>query len=196
MTSQLVPIIQLPRWSPISVLHTTSVIRYTQHKVTYKKRSDEVLSVSFVSVSKQPATTKYSRMSKNVRQQMSLTRADGSAATTVAGKRLQVKELPWSAFLLEKLMVAKIAKKRLAFYATQRSIIVPSKRRHWSLSWPTLLRSVTTKLIYFRPTVILLSQPRLQLPVISWQGSLTLFLNDLSPGFATNFLLPFSSHAS
>jgi len=44
-----------------------------------------MLSVSFVSVSKQPATIKYSRMSKNVRQQMSLTPADGSAATTVAG---------------------------------------------------------------------------------------------------------------
>jgi len=85
MTSQLVPIFQLPRRNPISLLHTTSVIRYIQHNVKYKKRSHEVLSVSFVSVSKQSATSKYRPMSKNVRQQMSLTPADGSAATTVAG---------------------------------------------------------------------------------------------------------------
>jgi hypothetical protein len=65
-------------------------------------------------------------MSKNVRQQMSLTPADGSAANTVAGKRLQVKELPWSTFLLEKLMVAKIAKKRLDSEEYYRVLKTPS----------------------------------------------------------------------
>jgi hypothetical protein len=111
-------------------------------------------------------------------------------------ERLRVKEFPWSTFLLEKLTVANIVKKYLAFYASRRSIIVFTRRRRWSLSWPTLIRSITTELIYSMPIEILLSQARLQLSFTSWQGSPSLLLNDLSPCFATNFLLPFSSHAS
>jgi len=54
---------------------------------------------------------------------------------------------PWSRVILEKLTVTQPIMKFLAFYATQRFIIVFTRVHHWSLTWARWIQFTHSHLI-------------------------------------------------
>jgi len=71
---------------------------------------------------------------------------------------------PWTRVLLKKLTVSQLVKKFPTFYATQRFITALTSARHLSLSWASLIQSITPHPTSWRSILILSSHLSLGLP--------------------------------